>query len=227
MKRKMVLLVEDNIQVMKNNTTALEMNGAVVLQATSLSQARALMDGTAPDAAVIDIMLPDGSGIDLLRTMRAGAWRDVPVLLLTAKGDPEDIISGLEMGADDYLPKPYDLNVFEARIVALLRRSSRLPSTLRCGGLCLDIASNTAHYNAENLHLTQKEFSLLLLLAQNLQHPMAAGVLYEKVWGKALLYDNTSALRIQMSNLKKKLAAVTEEVIIESSRGEGYCLTVM
>lgn len=227
MNGKTVLLVEDNLQVMKNNTAVLRMSGVLVLSALTLAAAREHMRTQLPDAAVIDIMLPDGSGLDLLRELRERDNVHLPVLLLTARGDSDDVVNGLELGADDYLAKPYDLNVFEARVAALLRRSERLPDRLRCGALTLNITANTAYIRDLNLRLTQKEFALLLLLAQNPQQMLSAYYLYERAWGEPALSDNPSALRIQMSNLKRKLAQVSAEVLIETSRGEGYCLTFL
>lgn len=228
MKGKTILLVEDNAQVMHNNATMLRMCGAKTLCAPDLAGARAHIAVAVPDAAVIDIMLPDGTGLDLLRELRTSAGHGVPVLLLTAKGDSEDIVTGLRLGADDYLAKPYDLNVLQARIEAMLRRSSHLPQALRCGPLTLRVASNTVRCSGRDLHITQKEFALLLLLAQNPKQTLKTAYLYEKVWGKALgAAESSTALRIQISNLKKKLAAATDDILIESSRGEGYRLTVL
>ena len=227
MKDKTILLVEDNLQVMRNNATMLRMRGAKVLCAADLASARDYIASDTPDAAIIDIMLPDGTGLDLLQELRSSMGHEVPVLLLTAKGDSEDIVTGLRLGADDYLAKPYDLNVLEARIEAMLRRSTHLPQTLRCGQITLNVTSSTVRCGEEDLHITQKEFALLLLLAQSPRQTLKTAYLYEKVWGEPLGAESTTALRTQMSNLKKKLAAATDDILIESTRGEGYRLTIL
>lgn len=227
---KTILLVEDNPNVMRNNTTALQSRGAEVLAAAGLAEARRRLSFLSaensetsawrePDAAVIDIMLPDGSGLDLLREIRGRSG--LPVLLLTAKDTPRDIVAGLSLGADDYLSKPYDLNVFAARIEALLRRARTVGTSIDIGRLRFDLISNRAFCGGRDLLLTRKEFALLLLLARHEGKTLSAKCLFEKVWGQQLTQD-TSALKVQMSNLKKKLSG--EDILIETSRGEGYGL---
>ena len=222
---KNILLVEDNPKVMRNNITILKSRGAVVLSAENLAQARSILkQPKLPDMAVIDIMLPDGSGLDLLREIRV--MSALPVLLLTAKGESQDVVTGLSLGADDYLAKPYDLNVFTARLDALLRRACAVNENIAVGLLKFDLLSHQASCIGKDLLLTQKEFALLLILAQNEKKTLTFDYSFEKAWGQPLSGD-TSALRLQMSNLKKKLSAVTENVVIETTRGEGYCLTTL
>ena len=231
---KTILLVEDNPKVLRNNITVLKSLNAKVISATSLAEARLNLlfenqedaNLRLPDAAAIDIMLPDGSGLDLLRDIRAasGVISSLPVMLLTAKGASQDIVTGLSLGADDYLAKPYDLNVFTARLDALLRRSLTIKDKISIGSLTLNLISNQAFYNGKDLFLTQKEFALLFILAQNKGKTLSADYLYEKAWGLPPK-EGTSALKVQISNLKKKLFP-TEDILIESSRGEGYYLVV-
>lgn len=231
---KTILLIEDNPEVMRNNMTVLKLRGAKVLSAANLAEARLILaplfagnhkkaDIILPDMAVIDIMLPDGSGLDLLREIRTAF--SFPVLLLTARGESRDVVAGLSLGADDYLAKPYDLNVLTARIDALFRRAQTVSESIAIGLLRFDLISSQVFFDGRDLLLTQKEFALLLLLAQNEKQTLSADHLFEKVWGQPPGGDS-SALRIQMSNLKKKLSATTEDIIIETSRGEGYCLTM-
>ena len=235
---KTILLVEDNPKVLRNNITVLKSRNANVISAVTLAEARFILapllesnpGNTAlklPDAAAIDIMLPDGSGFDLLRDIRTAysAISKLPILFLTAKGSSEDIVSGLSIGADDYLAKPYDLNVFAARIEALLRRNLVINDRINAGPLRLNLISNQAFNNESDLFLTQKEFALLLLLVQNEGKTLPSSYLYEKAWGLPPK-EGTSALKVQMSNLKKKLSA-TEKVFIETSWGEGYSLKIL
>ncbi|MCL2253234.1 MAG: response regulator transcription factor [Lachnospiraceae bacterium] len=231
---KTVLLVEDNPNVMRNNIAVLKLQGAVALSAANLTEARSILallltgkrgaEVTAPpDVAVIDIMLPDGSGLDLLREIRSVS--SLPILLLTAKGESRDVVTGLSLGADDYLAKPYDLDVFTARIDALLRRAHTMSDSIFVGLLRFDLISNKASYDGEDLLLTQKEFALLLLLAQNEKKTLTPDTLFQKVWGQPPNGD-TAAIRFQISGLKKKIAAATENILIETTRGEGYCMTM-
>jgi len=234
---KTILLVEDNPKVMRNNKTMLKSRGATVLAAGSLAQARNFLS-YAIDAAVIDLMLPDGSGLDLLKEIRSApqdATYDVstmPVLLLTAMGEPSDIVNGLSCGADDYLPKPYDLNVLAERINALLRRTKTVADNVSFGSLNLDIITGKAFYSGKDLFVTQKEFALLFLLVQNKGRQLSSKYLYEKVWGLPIPIEEEAdakhnaplPLRVHISNLKKKLSDINNEIIIDSSRGEGYSL---
>ncbi len=224
MTRKKILLVEDNPEVMRNNTMALKSRGAIVLSASTLEGARILIEKNLFDAAVLDIMLPDGSGLDFLREIRAVS--DFPVLLLTAKGDSQDIVKGLSLGADDYLVKPYYLNVFTARIDSLLRRAGKVSERVWIGSLRFDLLSSQAFLEGTDLLLTQKEFALLLLLAQNENKTLTAEYLFEKAWGQSMSED-TATFKVRMSSLKKKLAAATGNILIETARGEGYRLTML
>jgi DNA-binding response OmpR family regulator len=231
---KTILLVEDNPKVMRNNRNLLQSRDAKVLPAANIAKARELIGTSHLDAAVIDIMLPDGSGLSLLKEIRASSQsgalgRDVsalPVLLLTAMGESDDIVNGLSYGADDYLAKPYDLNVFAARVEALLRRTSSpqtlTPDSVNIGQLRFDLITNQAYAGSKNLSLTQKEFALLFLLAQNEGKTLSSQYLYEKLW--KLPYDESSPLKVHISNLKKKLQDKTVEVLVESAYGGGYSL---
>jgi len=225
---KTILLVEDNPKVMRNNKTLLKSRGAAVLTAETLAEARTRLYKTI-DAAVIDLMLPDGSGLTLLKEIRASdKISAVPVLLLTAMGEPQDIVKGLSCGADDYLAKPYDLNVLAERINALLRRTRTVADSVNFGSLQLNLITSGAFYGGKDLLLTQKEFALLFLLIQNKGKPLSAKYLYEKVWGQSLDEDTdakyNSPLRVHISNLKKKLSDINNEIIIETSRNEGYSI---
>ena len=117
-----ILLVEDEPVVQANNKMVLERRGYNLRQAYTLEEARAIIAEDPPNAIILDILLPDGNGLDLLKEVRNNS--DIPVLVLTAMGTPKDIIKGLEAGGDDYLTKPHDLQTFLKRIEALLRRAS-------------------------------------------------------------------------------------------------------
>ena len=248
---KTILLVEDNSIVMRNNSKLLKERGATVLTAETLAEARVILDTIYPNVAVIDIMLPDGSGLDLLKEIRASSIiAALPVLLLTAKAETNDIVHGLSTGADDYLVKPYDLDVFAARIEALLRRAAShekpvmqnpsIPNSITIGQLRFDMITNQAFYGGNDLLLSQKEFALLFLLAQNAGKMMSPQYLYETVWKQPL--KENAVLKTHIYNLKKKLSrgVITDanpsgsaadsdlsgEILIESSWGEGYYLVI-
>ena len=212
-----ILIVEDDIQLLNSNRLALETEGYCVLAAECLREAQALMAQEDPDLVVLDIMLPDGSGLDFLQELRKSS--SVPVLLLTALDKSIDVMKGLETGADDYLTKPFDVGVFRTRIKALLRRASQVPETITRGALRLDIASGQAFLSDTDLLLTQKEFSLLLLFVQNEGRTLKPEELYEKVWKQPMLGDSQS-LRTIASRLRIKLEGSGFD--IETLYKEGY-----
>ncbi|MDR0221653.1 MAG: response regulator transcription factor [Lachnospiraceae bacterium] len=214
-----LLLVEDNPSVQNNNKKILERHGYIIKQALTLAEAREIIAKEAPRAIVLDIMLPDGSGLDFLQELRETST--IPVLLLTALGTPKDLVAGLAAGGDDYLPKPYDLKVFLAKIEALLRRSAIVPETLRLGRITLSPASMTAYCDGKDLLLTQKEFAVLLLLAQNEGKVLGTETIYGKIWEQPLGTD-TGLVKNLVSRLRKKLAA--SGYTVSAQYGEGYCL---
>lgn len=213
----LILLVEDNEQILFGNQRMLKRRGYDVMTALTLREAWERMEEAAPDAIVLDIMLPDGSGLDFMGSLRRKS--DIPVLLLTGLTTPEDIVRGLSEGGDDYLTKPYDFTVLLARVEALLRRAGRLPKALQKGFLKLDVMAGQALLHDVDLLLTQKDFALLLLFTQNEGKPLSSECLYENVW-KAPMNSNTQSIKSAISRLRKKL--IGSGYAITSMRGEGY-----
>jgi DNA-binding response OmpR family regulator len=195
--------------------------GYYVRLAKNLAEARERLTEAVPDIIVLDIILPDGSGLDFLEELRQNA--DIPVLLLTALAEPGDAVKGLRTGGDDYLAKPYDNAELLARIETLLRRASRLPKILAKGRLTLNVISGLASVNGRDLLLLRKEFAVLLLLAQNEGETVSVEYLHKEVWG--LPMDDNRTLKKHISALRKKLEDETSGCEIENVRGEGYCFT--
>ena len=214
-----LLMVEDEVLIQEKNKRILERRGYVLRQAFTLAEARAIIAEEPPRAIVLDIGLPDGSGLDFLHELRKTS--NVPVLMLTAMDTPEDMIKGLEAGGDDYLAKPYDLKIFLTRMESLLRRASLLPETLGIDSVKLDTASGTAFLNGEDMLLSKKEYAVLQLFVQHPEQTMNAEYLYEKAWGQEMLSDDSSFKTI-ISRLRKKLNG--SGFTITSERGEGYVL---
>jgi DNA-binding response OmpR family regulator len=191
--------------------------GYAVRTAMNLAEARQRIKESVPDLIVLDIMLPDGNGLEFLRNLRGDS--DIPVLLLTALGESSDVVAGLRAGGDDYLAKPYDNEVLLARIELLLRWAERVPKTLAKGPLIADITAGRAFINGNDLLLTQKEFAVLFLFMQNEGTTMSAEDLYEKVW-KRPLGDDKNTLQATISCLRKKIG--DSGYVISASRGRGY-----
>lgn len=202
MPKARLLLVEDNSRIQLANKDMLELLGYEVSLAMNLAEARACLLAQTPDVVVLDIMLPDGSGLDFLRELRQSA--DLPVLMLTALGTTEDTVRGLSLGADDYLAKPYAYPVLAARVEALLRRAGRMPETLTKGALQFDILANQAFLKGEDLLLTKKEFAVLLLLVKNKGRVLSPEHLYKTVWKQPMAGDD-GAVKNTVYRLRKKL----------------------
>lgn len=177
------------------------------------------------DAIILDIMMPGKDGIEVLRSLRAEGV-DTPVLLLTAKGEVEDRILGLDAGADDYLPKPFDMRELLARIRAMTRRPADFtPNLLELGNLKLNRETFTMSGAKANARLGNKEFQMLELLMRNPNRLISTEQFMERIWG----YDSeaeVSVVWVYISNLRKKLAAVGADVEIRAARGLGYSLEV-
>lgn len=217
MSAKRILCVEDNEEILLRNRQVLEKSGYDVVAAKTLAEARSAVAGSSPDLIVLDILLPDGNGLDFLQDLRKTSG--VPVLLLTGLSTEENVINGLTQGGDDYLPKPYSFAVLLARVDALLRRSAHVPEALARGSLKLDIVSGQAFLAETDMLLTQKEFALLLILMRNEDKPVCAAHLYEKAW-KTTMNDDERAVRYHISNLRKKLCGSGFTIV--SHRNEGY-----
>lgn len=175
------------------------------------------------DGIILDIMMPKLSGLEVLKQLRREGSR-TPVLLLTAKSDIEDRIEGLDMGADDYLPKPFDMGELLARIRAMLRRrESFTPGILKCGDISLNLSSYELSGNGQSFVLPKLEYQLMEILMLNQGMHLSSADLLVKVWG----YDTDAGIGIvwvYISYLRKRLAALKSRVIIKAKRNIGYML---
>ena len=175
------------------------------------------------DAMVLDVMMPYMDGFAVLRTLRERGDK-TPILLLTARGETRDRVAGLDLGADDYLPKPFDPDELLARVRALLRRSDTYrPSVLSFGDLSLDPATGELSCGTKRVRLSGREFQLMELFLRSPGMLFSAERLMEKIWG----WDSEaeiSVVWVNISNLRKKLKAISSTVQISASRGLGYLL---
>ena len=222
---KRILLVEDNPLILKMNARYLASLGYAVEEAATVREAAACLARFEPDLVVLDVMLPDGDGVELCERIRRG--HGMPILFLTAKVAGSDIVSGLKSGGDDYLTKPYDLDVFGAHVEALLRRADReLPadSLRRAGPLTFDLVKRVTSVNGTDLALSGKEYSVLYYLAGRRGQTVSREELCRAVWG--LDTDAEEAiLWTTVSRLKKKIAPYEELFYIDSDHS-GYELII-
>lgn len=212
-----VLIVEDDPVLQNGLAVGLGIHGIVAEAVGTLSDALAALATTSFDGVVLDIMLPDGSGFDLVTTLRREG-NSVPVLLLTARDAVEDRIRGLDTGADDYLGKPFDLDEVAARLRALRRRSlGRATPLVRWRDIVLDPEKRTATSGGQPLNLSRREFALLQAFAER------PGVIYSKSDLEAMLYGwqeeiESNAVEVHIHNLRNKIGRDR----IETVRGLGY-----
>ncbi|MGH3853492.1 MAG: response regulator transcription factor [Pseudonocardiaceae bacterium] len=219
-----VLVVEDEVSLAELLTMALRYEGWDVRSAGTGASAVRTAREFGPDLAVLDIMLPDVDGLEVLRRLRAGAPK-LPVLFLTAKDAVEDRIAGLTVGGDDYVTKPFSLEEVVARLRALLRRSgmaaARTP-TLVVGNLSLDEDSREVHRGGDLIALTATEFELLRYLMRNPRRVLSKTQILDQVWH----YDFGGAanvVELYISYLRKKVDAGRSSMI-HTVRGAGYVL---
>lgn len=177
------------------------------------------------DGIILDIMMPGMSGLDVLQALRRRG-NTTPILLLTAKAEIEDRIQGLDMGADDYLPKPFAMGELLARVRAMLRRKDQFtPDILKCGNISLNMQSYELSGNGQTFVLPKLEYQLMELLMLNQGIYLSSEDLLVKVWG----YDTEAELGtvwVYISYLRKRLAALNANVAIRAKRNVGYTLEV-
>lgn len=212
-----VLVVEDDDVLGDGLKVGLQLEGLTADIVTSCDEARAAAALHDHEVIVLDIGLPDGSGLDLLREWRL-AGETVPVLLLTARNLVEDRIGGLDAGADDYLGKPFDLNELTARIRALQRRAAgHADSLLTVGAIQLDLNRRSVSFAGKPVDLSRREFAVLRLLAEHPGHILSRMQIEDRIYGWQEEVGS-NAVEVHIHNLRAKLGRQA----IETVRGQGY-----
>ena len=217
-----ILLVEDDEDIQKINTIFLTQQGYETTIAGTVAQAGAAVKNGKFDLIVLDVQLPDGSGIDFCEKIRQNM--SIPIIFLTCSGEEVDKVRGLMAGGDDYMSKPYGLSELAARIHALLRRVQLgNAQVLEFPSLRIDRLTQRVYVNGADVVVTPKEYQILMLLAENAGRTLAAEELYEKIWGMAPL-DGLKTVNVHISALRKKLRLDDESRIeIRTKRNEGFC----
>jgi two-component system, OmpR family, response regulator len=220
-----ILVVDDEPNIAELLAMALRLEGWDISIALSGSKALAAARKDRPDAVVLDMMLPDFDGLEVMRKLRS-TTPDIPVLFLTAKDSVEDRVAGLTAGGDDYVTKPFSLEEVVARLRALLRRSgvgeTRPSSELIVGDLVLDEDSHEVHRGGVQINLTATEFELLRYLMRNPRRVLSKAQILDRVWN----YDfggQANVVELYISYLRKKVDA-GRTPMIHTMRGAGYVL---
>lgn len=218
---QLILVVDDEPKIARLARDYLEKNGFRVTLAADGQSALTIARREKPDLIILDLLLPLLDGREVCKTLRRES--DVPIIMLTALAEEVDQITGLEIGADDYITKPLSPRTLVARVRALLRRTRgeiKLPSLIRLGGLEIDSAKYRVTFNSESIKLTPHEFKLLVLLASRPGQTLTREQLLDDLHGAASSIDRSVDSHVK--NLRKKLEAASGEAMIETVYGIGY-----
>ena len=220
---ELILLVDDEANIVDLAGMYLEREGYRIQAAYDGARALELSSELQPALIVLDIMLPEVDGFEVCRQIRVGS--DVPIIMLTARDDDIDKIVGLELGADDYLTKPFNPRELVARVKAILRRSersNRKEEAIHLGDIRIDPASREVTVAGEAVELRTKEFDLLLAMAQNRGIVLSREQLLNLVWGYDF-YGQTRTVDVHVAHLRKRLVG-SQQVRIDTITGVGYKL---
>ena len=217
-----VLIVEDEPAIAELIAVNLRHNGFQPFWAEDGDSAQRELDAVLPDVILLDWMLPGQSGLQLARKWRADArTRDIPILMLTARGGEPDKVTGLDAGADDYITKPFSTQELLARIRAVLRRRApeQASEALEAGGLRLDAAAHRVSFQEQELRIGPTEFKLLRYLMAHPERVHARGQLLDKVWGDHVFIEERT-VDVHVKRLREALG--TASGMVETVRGAGY-----
>jgi DNA-binding response OmpR family regulator len=220
-----ILVVDDDVDLLGQLKNVLLANQYIIETASDGGEALDKVFDATFDLIVLDIMMPNVDGWTVLKEMRK-ALIETPVVVLTAKGDVDDRVKGLDLGADDYLAKPFSTDELLARVRALLRRSSGVKtSTIKVGHIELDTVTRKVMKNGVALKLTPKEFSILDFLMHNMNRVVSRFNLAEHVWGDDFdPFSMSNFMDVHMKNLRQKLRDSDGHCIIRTVRGVGYTI---
>jgi two-component system KDP operon response regulator KdpE len=219
-----VLVVDDERQILRALRVVLREAGFEPVPAETAAEALDLAAVRPPQAAIVDLVLPDGDGVEVTRRLRE--WSDMPILVLSAVGDEEQKVRALDAGADDYITKPFGTRELVARLQAALRRAGRPGDepALSVDGLEVDLAARTVRRDGEPIHLTPIEFDLLRVLVRNRGRLLTHRALIAEVWGPQYV-DDIQPLRTHIARLRAKIELGGRPRYIVTDPGVGYRFT--
>jgi two-component system KDP operon response regulator KdpE len=212
-----VLVVDDEHQILRALRVILRDAGFEVIEAATAEEALDRAAVRPPQAAIVDLVLPDGDGIEVARRLRE--WSAMPILVLSAVGEEDEKVRALEAGADDYVTKPFGPRELVARLQAALRRAGGGPDepAVRVGALEVDLAARIVRVDGAEVHLTPIEFDLLRTLVRNRGRLLTHRTLLTEVWGTGYA-DDTQVLRAHIANLRRKIG----DGYVKTDPGVGY-----
>ena len=223
-KMALIYIVEDDKNIREIETFALKNSGYQIKDFENAKEFYAKMKAKLPDLILLDVMLPDEDGLDIVKTIRSNPEsRKIPVIMVTAKTTEIDKVKGLDMGADDYITKPFGVMELVSRVKALLRRCGGMKEEkfYSIGGVLLDIEKHSVCVNGENVELTFKEYELLRLLMQNEGIVTSRDIIMERVWGTDFEGESRT-LDMHIKTLRQKLGNAGS--MIKTIRNVGYMI---
>ena len=204
--RPKVLLIEDERQIRRFVRAALEEDGCTVIEAETMAEGLALAGSEKPDLLILDLGLPDGNGVDLIRDIRG--WADTPIVILSARAQENDKIDALDAGGDDYLTKPFGVGELRARVRALLRRQGRNAAdaspVIQFGDIEVDLSRRSVVRTGVPVHLTRTEYRLLSALLAHPGKVLTQRSLLREIWGPTFI-ESSHYLRVYVGHLRHKL----------------------
>jgi two-component system response regulator ResD len=224
-----VLLIEDDAQVRQLVARYLERAGLAAVGAATGEEGLQMLALRPVDLVLLDVSLPGADGWSLLERIRDEWGERIAVIMLTARSDEPDRLLGLELGADDYIVKPFSPREVVARVKAVLRRAARadtVPERIELPGLLIDVAGRTVRRGDVAVALTSKEFDLLVELARHVNRVVPRAGLYEKVWGDEWEVESDHTLDVHISRLRRKLAGEDGFDYLTTVKGIGFKLEV-
>lgn len=222
-----LLIVEDEYSLKQSMIDYLSASSYLCESSSNYQDALEKIELYDYDCIILDIMLPDGSGLDLLKNLKENNKTD-GIIIISAKGELDDKINGIEMGADDYLAKPFHLSELAVRVAAIIRRKSfQGKSNIILGNISIDVKGKTVTVEDKELDLTQKEYQLLIYLAINKNRVLSKNAIAQHLWGDDMDFpDNFDFIYAHIKNLRKKIVAAGSEDCIRSIYGEGYKMQI-
>ncbi len=214
---KKLLLVEDNESILKGLTYSLEQEKFEVDVSKNVHNAKKNLDSNEYDLIILDIMLPDGNGFELCKYIKE--QKDTPIIILTAKDEEQDVVQGFNLGADDYVIKPFRTRELISRINNILRRYNKEASKLQTGNIVIDVDASRVYINNEEVVFTALEYRILLLLFYNMGKTVTRDNILDKIWDIAGNYVNDNTLTVYIKRIRAKLG---ENDVIKTIKGIGY-----
>lgn len=220
---KQIFLVEDDKEISKNLTLLLSSEGFMITNAATKREADVMLEANKFDLALVDISLPDGNGFSVCTEIKER--QNIPVIFLTASGDESSVVTGLSIGADDYITKPFRPRELIARIKAALRKFGGSPSVFEMCGLNVDTASGVVKKDGKEIYLSPLEYRLLLVFINNPKNIITRDRLLDELWDAAGEFVNNNTLTVYIKRLREKIENdAGKPQIILTVRGTGYRL---